>query len=118
MAFQIVDDILDFTGDQIEIGKPVANDLRQGLVTLPAIKYLEEYPDDPDMKTVVENRIVSEDSILKVVKAIRNSGAIESSMEEASVFIDRGLTALNSLPKTKERQALEDLAKFVVSRHL
>lgn len=117
MAFQIVDDILDFTGEQNEIGKPVANDLRQGLVTLPALHYLEKYPDDPDMKVVVENRIVSEDSIIKVVNAIRESGAIQSSLAEAREFIDRGLDALRLLPDSEERQALEELAKFVVNRH-
>jgi geranylgeranyl pyrophosphate synthase len=118
MAFQIVDDILDFTSDQNELGKPVANDLRQGLVTLPALQYLEKYPDDPDMKTVIENRIVSEEAIMNVVSAIRESGAIQSSMDEASLFIDRGLAALHRLPETEERYALEALAKFVVSRQI
>ena len=44
MAFQMVDDILDFTGEQATMGKPVASDLRQGLITLPAIYYLESNP--------------------------------------------------------------------------
>lgn len=118
MAFQIVDDILDFTSEQNELGKPVANDLRQGLVTLPALHYLEMYPEDPDMKVVVENRIVSEESIVKVVEAIRASGAIHSSLEEAKEFVDRGLEALSSLPDSEERQALESLAKFVVNRQI
>ena len=49
MAFQIVDDILDFTGEQETVGKPVGSDLLQGLVTLPAIYYAEAHPDDPDV---------------------------------------------------------------------
>ena len=53
MAFQIVDDILDFTGEQTTVGKPVANDLRQGLVTLPAICFAENYPDNVDMQLVL-----------------------------------------------------------------
>lgn len=118
MAFQIVDDILDFTSDQNDLGKPVANDLRQGLVTLPALHYLEKYPDDPDMRTVVENRIVSEEAILSVVNAIRDSGAIESSLEEASLFIGRALQTLENMPDTDERDALEALAKFVVNRQV
>ena len=48
MAFQIVDDILDFTGDQTAVGKPLGSDLLQGLVTLPAIYYAEANPDDPE----------------------------------------------------------------------
>ncbi|NIW44445.1 MAG: polyprenyl synthetase family protein [candidate division Zixibacteria bacterium] len=118
MAFQIVDDILDFTSDQTELGKPVANDLRQGLVTLPALHYLEKNPDDPDMKSVVENRIVSEEAIIEVVNAIRESGAIESAMNEAIMFIERALSALSHFPESAERRALEALAKFVVSRQI
>ena len=118
MAFQIVDDILDFTSEQNDLGKPVANDLRQGLVTLPALHYLEKYPDDPDMRTVVENRIVSEEAIMTVVTAIRESGAIQSSLEVASQFIERALQALESMPETDERDALEALAKFVVNRQI
>ena len=118
MAFQIVDDILDFTSEQNDLGKPVANDLRQGLVTLPALHYLEKYPDDPDMRTVVENRIVSEEAIMTVVTAIRESGAIQSSLEVASQFIERALQALDSMPETDERDALEALAKFVVNRQI
>ena len=118
MAFQIVDDILDFTSEQNDLGKPVANDLRQGLVTLPALHYLEKYPDDPDMRTVVENRIVSEEAIMTVVTAIRESGAIESSLEEASMFIGRALQTLENMPETDERDALEALAKFVVNRQV
>ena len=49
MAFQIVDDTLDFTGEQETVGKPVGSDLLQGLVTLPAIYYAENHPDDPDV---------------------------------------------------------------------
>ena len=118
MAFQIVDDILDFTSQQNELGKPVASDLRQGLVTLPALHYLEMYPDDPDMKAVIENRIVSEESIMKVVGAIKESGAIRSALEEARRFSERGLESLRNLPDTEERQALEALAQFVVNRHI
>ena len=118
MAFQIVDDILDFTSEQNDLGKPVANDLRQGLVTLPALHYLEKYPDDPDMRTVVENRIVSEEAIMTVVTAIRESGAIHSSLEVAYQFIERALQALESMPETDERDALEALAKFVVNRQI
>ncbi|MCB2179589.1 polyprenyl synthetase family protein [bacterium] len=118
MAFQIVDDILDFTSDQNDLGKPVASDLRQGLVTLPALHYLEKNPDDPDMAKVVNERIVSEEMLLRVVNAIRQSGAIDSSMDEAREFVQRGIDALAGMPDTPERQALESVARFVVDRHV
>jgi len=118
MAFQIIDDILDFTGEQTELGKPVANDLRQGLVNLPALHYLEKNPNDSQMIKVVEDRIVSEETIMSVVDAIRLSGAIESSLEEAHYFIERGVEALHNMPETPERHALEGLARFVVDRQI
>lgn len=118
MAFQIVDDILDFTSDQNDLGKPVASDLRQGLVTLPALHYLEKNPGDADLQKVIEDRIVSEETLLKVVEAIRSSGAIESAMEEARQFVMRGLAALEGMPNTPERKALEGVARFVVDRHV
>jgi geranylgeranyl pyrophosphate synthase len=118
MAFQVVDDILDFTSDQVELGKPVANDLRQGLVTLPALHYLDQKPDDPVIRKVVEDRIVSEELIMQVVEDIRASGAIQSSLDEAREYVARGLEALEPLSDGPEKQALADLARFVVDRHI
>lgn len=118
MAFQVVDDVLDFTSDQTELGKPVANDLRQGLVTLPALYYLEKNPDEPVIQKVVEDRIVSEDSLMQVVHAIRESGAIQDAMAEAREYVERALQALHHMPETPQRQALEDLARFVVDRNV
>jgi geranylgeranyl pyrophosphate synthase len=118
MAFQIVDDILDFTSDQTELGKPVASDLRQGLVTLPALLYLEMFPDDPDMKKVLAEGNGDETFIEGLLKKIRQSGAIDTALEEASRYIERGLDALNQMPESKERLALEQMASYVVDRQL
>lgn len=118
MAFQIVDDILDFTSDQSDLGKPVASDLRQGLVTLPALHYIDKHPGDPDVEKVIENRIVSEETLLRVVNAIRESGAIESAKDEARQFVARAVDALQGIPDSPERQALEGVARFVVDRHI
>ncbi len=118
MAFQIVDDILDFTSDQEGLGKPVANDLRQGLVTLPALHYYESRPDDSDMDIILKTGTASEAAIKRLVASIRTSGAIESSLREAGEFIQRGLSALEGMPEGPERLALQDLANFVVDRHL
>ena len=55
MAFQIVDDILDFNGTEEEVGKPVGNDLLQGTLTLPSILLMEQYPDNNPVKRFFEN---------------------------------------------------------------
>jgi geranylgeranyl pyrophosphate synthase len=116
MAFQIVDDILDFTGEQATVGKPVASDLRQGLVTLPALYYLEDSPDDPVLLALLNGEFVPEVEINRLVQAIRRSGAIEESMEEASEYIEEGLISLSDFPAGLHRLALESLAEYIVNR--
>lgn len=118
MAFQIVDDVLDFTGEQETVGKPVANDLRQGLITLPAIIYLETHPEDPNGHLFGIGNYFNEERVMGFAKAIRESSAIDKSLEEARTFAERGLKALATFPASPERKALEDLANFIVHRHL
>jgi geranylgeranyl pyrophosphate synthase len=118
MAFQIIDDVLDFTGEQATIGKPVASDLRQGLITLPVLYYLDAKPDDPDLKALFNgNNSNGEDRLQRLVSSIRVSGAIDRSMEEARQFVERGLSALEGMPHNRQRKSLEDLALYVVRRH-
>jgi geranylgeranyl pyrophosphate synthase len=116
MAFQIVDDILDFTGNQIAVGKPLGSDLLQGLVTLPAIHYAEKYPDDPDVILLTEGGWGNQDRMERLVNAIRSSDAIQKSMREAEDFIQRALEKLSSFHPGTERSALENLAKYIIDR--
>jgi geranylgeranyl pyrophosphate synthase len=116
MAFQIVDDILDFTGEQATVGKPVASDLRQGLITLPALLYLNDFPDDRDMNQILDGNHIEEVVINRLISNIRESGAIHRALQEAERYVQRGLELLSVFPENSERQALEDLARYFVSR--
>ena len=116
MAFQIVDDILDFTGRQSTVGKPVASDLRQGLVTLPAIYYQESHPDDEDMAAVLRGEYNHDTRMTRLVAAIRESGAIQKALDEASKFVGRGLQTLENIPDSIERQALFEIGSYIVDR--
>mgnify|MGYP001092579959 CR=1 FL=1 len=118
MAFQMVDDILDFTGEQATMGKPVAGDLRQGLITLPAIYYLEINPEDQLLKEMLKSNFYEEEQIGSLLESIRSSGAIEKSLEEAHRAVARGLKALEKFPETSERRALEDLGCYIVEREI
>ena len=118
MAFQIIDDVLDFTGKQDAVGKPVANDLRQGLVTLPTIYYLESHPDDSNLSMILSRKEVGDEQLAHLVADIQESGAIDKSVEKAKHFVDQALDCLDELPLTSEHQALENLSKYIVDRHL
>ena len=116
MAFQIVDDILDFTGDQTAVGKPIGSDLLNGLVTLPAIYYAEEYPNDEDVLSLPSGGWKDTESVQRLVDGIRRNAAIEKAMNEAREAVSRALVALEDAPTVPERDALENLAKFIVDR--
>jgi geranylgeranyl pyrophosphate synthase len=119
MAFQIIDDILDFTGEQETLGKPVGSDLRQGLVTLPTIYYTEQHPEDTDAQSLLEGKCINSDAqITRLVKSIGKSDAIKLAQQEAEQFIDRAIESLRTLPELRERNFLEDLANYIVSRDL
>ncbi len=117
MAFQIMDDVLDFTGDPAVLGKPVGSDLRQGVVTLPTLYYLEAHPDDSVLRALIAHKRSDVQGLERLLDAIRNNGAIQSAAAEARVFMGRGLEALATLPEGAERLALEEAARAVVGRN-
>lgn len=116
MAFQIVDDILDFTGDQSTVGKPIGSDLLNGLVTLPAIYFAEANRYDEDVLSLPEGGWKETARVQRLVDAIRQSDAIVQAMDEARNAVRRALAALEVAPASPEKDALEDLAKYIVDR--
>jgi geranylgeranyl pyrophosphate synthase len=117
LAFQIIDDLLDFTGEQATLGKPVGSDLRQGIVTLPAILFAEQNPTDPDSRGLIEGICLEDlDQIDRLVGKISSGSTIRDSHREACKYIDAGLAVLNKFPATNERFALEELATYIVQR--
>ena len=116
MAFQIVDDILDFTGDPSAVGKPLGSDLLSGLATLPAIYYAEIHPDDPDVLSLPQGGWTNNENMTRLVEKIRDSSCTKKAMVEAEQHIDRALVLLDSFEPCAERDALENLAKYIVDR--
>jgi len=116
MGFQIVDDVLDFQGDQAELGKPVAGDLREGIVTLPALYYLHDHPEDRRVAMVVRGTDANERLVGDVVAAIQESGAISQALDRAGEFVTRSQAALAGLPDRPPRDTLYALAEYSLSR--
>ncbi len=115
MAFQIVDDVLDFVADEETLGKPVGSDLRQGLVTLPVLLFLEMEPDHPVVLHALEGGS-SQAAVDEAVQTIAHSAAIERALQVAQEHADRARTTLRVFPDSPHRQALLDIVDFTVRR--
>jgi heptaprenyl diphosphate synthase/octaprenyl-diphosphate synthase len=115
MAFQIVDDIFDFTADEDNLGKPVASDLLQGNLTLPAIMLKERYPEDNPIKAIFENR-GKEKSLELAIEMIRNSGIIADCYRVAQEFTSEASKTIRTFPDRPSRKALIEIADYVVER--
>lgn len=119
MAFQIIDDILDFTGDQATLGKPVGNDLHQGLFTLPLQIYTERYPDRKFVQDILSgNCIEDNENIKELITDLVSTDAIRESLNVAKEFSARGIRSIESYPTSEEHTSLIDLANFIVDRDL
>ncbi len=116
IAFQIVDDILDFIGTEEELGKPVGSDLTQGTLTLPAMLLLKRYPEDNPVKRRFENRD-EQGNIKQAIELIRNSPIVDECYAVATEYCTKACQHLNQLPENSSREALFSLAEYVVARN-
>jgi geranylgeranyl pyrophosphate synthase len=111
LAFQVVDDILDFTSTAQELGKPVGSDLRQGTITLPVILMRDRQMADGHLRAAFES-----DDFDRQIQLVQESGAIGAAYEEAEALVKRARNALELLPQGVERDALDALAAYVTRR--
>ena len=115
IAFQIVDDILDFTGDPAVMGKPVGSDLAGGTLTLPAILYMQRCPDDNPVKRAFEGTR-RRANIERAIREITASDLLDESMRTARHFGDQALGALRTLPNGETRDTLQGIVDYVFAR--
>jgi geranylgeranyl pyrophosphate synthase len=114
IAFQIVDDILDFTSTEEAMGKPVGSDLTQGTLTLPAMLVLERYPADNPIKKYFETR--DKKYVSQAIRTVLNTEIINECYKVAGEYRDRACRRLKSLPKTASRDSLLDLADYIIEQ--
>jgi heptaprenyl diphosphate synthase len=116
MAFQIADDVLDYTATEAQLGKPVGSDLRHGTITLPAILYLRRHSTDKLVRGVLSQNDAFQARAGEAIDAIRASGSAEEALDRARAYALAATGNLDGLPGPIV-DSLRRLATYVVERH-
>lgn len=115
-AFQIVDDVLDFTSNVRQIGKPVGSDLRSGLITLPVLHALRHSPKAAAIRRMIETRSVDDAEVQAVTAHCEAAGSFAFARAQARAFHELASGALSELPASPMRDTLAQVADFVIAR--
>jgi octaprenyl-diphosphate synthase len=118
IAFQLVDDLLDFTGDAEALGKPIGADLREGKMTLPLIHLLQQREEVGEriVRDIIASRSVSEAQWSALLRLLKEHRSTDYAYRRASEFAERAKKPLYAFPPSSERNALLALPDYVLSR--
>jgi octaprenyl-diphosphate synthase len=118
IAFQLVDDLLDYTADAAALGKPIGGDLREGKVTLPIIFLLRRGGEAADslIRDVVRDRAVTTDQWREILRLLREHRSADQAYKRALEYAERAKASLSAFPAGRERDALMSLTDYVLSR--
>ncbi|NLW45017.1 MAG: heptaprenyl diphosphate synthase [Syntrophomonadaceae bacterium] len=116
MSFQITDDILDFTADESVLGKPTGSDIRQGIITLPALYALRYSPEASGLRAILSSPDNVARQANRAISIINRSGGIEYSQKVAEKYINKAQLMLEQIPSSQARTALSRIADFVCTR--
>lgn len=116
-AFQLIDDVLDYSGDHHETGKNVGDDLAEGKPTLPLIYAIKH--GDAAQAGVVRHAIEQGglDDLQAVLQAIRDTGALDYTRQQAAREVQAACAAISGLPVSTHKESLLQLAEFAVTRN-
>ncbi len=114
MGFQIIDDILDFTGTEEAIGKPVGADVRDGVYTLPLLYALEK--DSGGLRRELAGRPASKRGIRRIIRKTEDLEGIKRARQDAAQYTERALRECGLLPQSGFRDALEETAQKLLLR--
>jgi len=118
MAFQIIDDCLDFMGEENEFGKTLGADLAAGVLTLPLIRLIELL--DEKKKTEIFSKVstgLAKSQLSDLVRLLEEYDAIQYAIRKARDYADRAALELTVFPPSPARRSLEALLTYVIERH-
>jgi octaprenyl-diphosphate synthase len=120
IAFQFIDDVLDFVSTEAKLGKPVMNDLREGKLTLPLILLLQQGVDEHRRKieTVMREGGFETVSRQEILDIITQAGTIDRAVAEASSYARQAIDSLALFPHSEHRQTLLDVPRFIINREM
>lgn len=120
IAFQIIDDALDYVEDRSQVGKPLGIDLKERKVTLPLSRLLKlvEGSEKTALDAILRKEQIDDEDVHTVVGMMRGHDVLPYTMEEARIFVEKGKSSLTRLPDLPQRKTLSELADFVVEREL
>jgi octaprenyl-diphosphate synthase len=118
VAFQLVDDLLDFTGDLKAVGKPVGADLREGKMTLPLIHLLQQGDEmgAKIIRDIIASRSATEEQWNELLRIVKEHRSIDYAYRRAVEYAERAKKPLYAFPPSSERDALLALPDYVLSR--
>jgi octaprenyl-diphosphate synthase len=118
MAFQLIDDVLDFTARESVLGKPVGGDLREGKVTLPLIYALKDCgPDERQLvATVLAERSYTRVPFRSMLDLVERHAGVERARERAETFASRARVIIGEFPESPYQRALAAVADLVTDR--
>ncbi len=116
IAFQMIDDYLDLNGSTGQMGKKKGTDLKEGVYTYATLQALKRENGSSRLKDILLQEEINDKDIEAATILIENNGGLNLARMKAQTYIEKGLAALELLPKGKSRESLENLANYILER--
>jgi len=118
VAFQLIDDVLDFTATEAVLGKPVGSDLREGKITLPLLLSLQHASpaERADVEQVLKDRSYDHVPFARILEIVRRHNGVELARQEAQGFTAKANVLIEQFPDSPAQRALQSIPEFIVQR--
>jgi octaprenyl-diphosphate synthase len=118
IAFQLIDDLLDYTACEEELGKPEGADLREGKITLPLIYTLSNLGETERRKLedLFKSDRAADEDYKQLITLVRDNGVIERVQDEAKAYVDKAARCLDRFPSSSSKKKLLELNQYIVER--